>query len=138
MRHLLFGFLVFVSTFLVVGCGGSISPPATRAVSGSVFYKGKPAAQVSVTFHPQFALEHFKPVGTTDAKGKFTLSTGAPNNGAPRGAYVVTFEKLTAGSDKRGLDIDIDLWKGKYADPKTSKFKVEINDNVELEAFKLD
>ena len=138
MRHYLFCFLVLAATLLAVGCRGSISAPSTQAVSGSVLYKGKPAAQVSVTFHPQFPLEHFKPSGMTDANGKFTLSTGASNNGAPRGEYLVTFEKLTAGSDKKGLDIDVDLWKGKYADPTTSKFKVEIRDNVELEPFKLD
>ena len=138
MRHYLFCCFVLTAMLFAVGCRGSISVPSTRAVSGSVHYKGKAAAQVSVTFHPQFPLKHFKPSGTTDANGKFTLSTGAPNNGAPRGEYIVTFEKLTAGSDKNGLDVDIDLWKGKYADPNASKFKVEIRDNVELEPFKLD
>ena len=140
MRHPLSCFFVLAATLLVVGCGsGTISPPTnTRAVSGSVLYKGQPATQVTVTFYPQFPLKYFKPNGTTDAKGKFTLSTGATHNGAPPGEYIVTFEKLTAGSDKDGLDIDIDLWKGKYADPKTSKFKVEIRDDVVLEPFKLD
>src|SRR5262245_34603289 len=140
MRHHLSCFFVLVSTLLVVGCGGgTISPPTdTRAVSGSVLYKGKPATQVTVTFHPQFPLDHFKPTGTTDAKGKFILGTGGTQNGAPPGEYLVTFEKLTAGSDKHGLDIEIDLWKGKYSDPKTSKFKVEIRDDVVLEPFNLD
>src|SRR5262245_53817548 len=122
MRHHLSCCFLLVSTLLVVGCGGGpfSPPPDTRAVSGSVLYKGKSATQVTVTFHPQFPLEHFKPTGTTDANGKFTLGTGAAHNGAPPGEYIVTFEKLTAGTDKNGLDVDVDLWKGKYADPNTS------------------
>ena len=139
MRYQLCCFVLLTSTLLVVGCNRTISPPSrTREVSGSVLFKGAPASQVSVTFHPQFALKHFKPIGTTDVNGKFFLGTGAAKNGAPAGAYVVTFEKLTASSDKNGLDIDVDLWKGKYADPNNSKFKVEIRDNVVLEPFKLD
>ena len=67
---------------LVAGCrSGTIAPPnRTREVSGSILYKGKAASQVSVTFHPQFSLKHFKPTGTTDTNGKFTLGTGAANN----------------------------------------------------------
>ena len=53
MRHLLYCFFVLSSVLPAIGCGSNISPPsATRAVSGSVLFKGKPAAQVSVTFHP--------------------------------------------------------------------------------------
>jgi hypothetical protein len=138
MRQHLFGFFLLASMMHLVGCGGNISVPSTRAVSGAVFHEGAPAAQVTVTFHPQFKLKHFTPSGVTDANGKFTLSTGAANNGAPAGEYVVTFQKLTADSDANGLDTDVDVWGGKYADPKTSKFKVVIRGNVELEPFKLD
>src|SRR5262245_58337205 len=103
MRHHLSCFFVLVSTLLVVGCRSTISPPTdTRAVSGSVLYNGKPAPPVTVTFHRQLPHEHFKPNGTTDAKGKLTLSTGGTHNGPPPGEYLVTFEKLTAGSDKHG------------------------------------
>ena len=138
LRQQLFCIMLFLTSVLAVGCSRTISAPSTKAVSGSVTMKGKPAAQVLVTFHPQFELEHFKPSGTTNSEGKFTLSTGAANNGAPAGKYLVTFEKMTAGSDKNGLDVDIDLWKGKYADPKASRFEVEIRENGELAPFKLD
>ena len=41
-------------------------------------------------------------------------------DGAPPGEYSVTFELLRAGADERGLDTELDVWKGKYANPDTA------------------
>jgi hypothetical protein len=124
-----------------VGCGGGISAPRTYPVTGTVMFKGKAAAGVKVTFHPQFDMGSvkFTPSGETGKDGRFTLSTAAPNDGAPPGDYVVTFELLRGGTDKRGLDIEVDVWKGKYADQAGGKFKVTVKsgDNA-LEPFALD
>ena len=127
---------------LAVGCdGGGISAPRTAPVSGTVLVKGKLTAGVKVTFHPQFDMGSvkFTPNGETNKNGLFNLSTAASGDGAPPGNYVVTFELTRAGADKNGQDIDIDMWKGKFADPAKSSFKVSVKDgdNV-LEAFKLN
>lgn len=124
------------------GCGGGgISAPRTAPVSGTVTVKGKPAAGVKVTFHPQFDMGavKFVPSGQTDNHGRFTLSTAAPGDGAPPGDYVVTFELLRGGADNAGRDIEVDAWKGKYADPAKGGKKVTVKsgDNA-LEPFTLD
>ncbi len=131
-----------VCATMAVGCGGGgISAPRTYPVSGTVLVKGKAVAGVKVSLHPQFDMGSvkFTPNGLTGKDGKFTLSTAAPNDGAPAGAYVATFELLQGGTDKRGLDVEVDVWKGKYADPAKSDKKVTIKsgDNA-LEPFTLD
>lgn len=126
----------------VVGCGGNgISAPRTAPTSGTVLFKGKPAEGVKVTFHPKFDMGSvkFTPNGVTGKDGRFTLSTAAPKDGAPPGEYSVTFELLRAGADKRGLDTEFDVWKGKYGDPATSKWTVEVKGGTnDLEPFRLD
>lgn len=126
-----------------VGCGGAggISAPRTAPVSGTVLVKGKPTAGVKVTFHPQFDMGQvkFNPNGETDKEGRFTLNTAAGAAGAPPGEYAVTFELLRAGTDRAGLDVEVDAWKGKYADPSKGSFKVTVKDGDNaLEPFKLD
>ena len=131
--------LVALACAVAVGCGGrGISAPRTAPVSGTVLFKGKPAEGVKVTLHPKFNMM-FTPNGVTGKDGRFILSTAAPVDGAPPGEYSVTFELLRAGADKNGLDTELDVWKGKYADPAKSSWKVTIKggDNV-LEPFKLD
>ena len=133
--------LIALACAAVVGCGGvgGISAPHTVPASGTVLLKGKPAAGVTVKFLPQFDMGSIKwePNAVTDKDGKFTLSTGANGNGAPPGEYKVTFELLRAGADKRGLDTEIDVWKGKYANPDTAP-KVTVSAGGELEPFRLD
>lgn len=125
----------------MAGCGrGAIKPPHTVPVTGVVLKGGKPAAGVKVTFHPRFdtGTVKFAPSGLTDKNGRFTLSTAAANDGAPPGEYSVTFELLKAASDERGLDVDVDVWKGKYADPANGK-RVQIQSGENnLEPFALD
>lgn len=134
---------VALACVVATGCGGGngISAPRTAPVAGTVLVKGKPAAEVKVTFHPQFDMGSVKfiPNGLTGKDGRFTLSTAAPGDGAPPGEYKVTFELLRVTADKRGLDTEVDQWKGKYSDPEKSDFMVTIRkgDNA-LEAFKLE
>ena len=132
--------------FLVLalaGCGKpGIVAPRTKSVQGTVLFQGKPAEQIRVVFHPQFDIGavKFEPSGTTDKNGKFRLSTAKANDGAPTGEYAVTFEKIVIVSDRKsgGVETEMDAWKGKYGDPAKSKHKVQINDEVELEPFRLD
>lgn len=117
----------------VVGCGGDVTPPRTYPVSGTVLVKGKAVAGVKVSLHAQFDMGTYKftPFGLTDKEGRFTVTTKTANDGAPRGDYLVTFELLQGGADKRGLDIEVDVLKGKYADQaKAEKVTVTSGDNV--------
>ncbi|WZO95945.1 hypothetical protein EP7_002918 [Isosphaeraceae bacterium EP7] len=122
----------------VVGCGGGgISAPWTVPTSGTVLFKGKPAEGVKVTLHPKFDMD-FTPNGVTGKDGRFLLSTAAPVDGAPPGEYAVTFELLRTGADKRGLDTEFDVWKGKYANPDTAP-KVTVGSSATtLEPLRLD
>jgi hypothetical protein len=110
--------LVALLCAAAVGCGGTgISAPRSAPTSGAVLFKGKPAEGVKVTLHPKFDMGSvkFTPNGVTGKDGRFTLSIAASGDGAPPGEYSVTFELLRAGTDKRGLDSEFDVWKGKTA-----------------------
>lgn len=132
--------LVALVGVAAVGCGKGISAPRTVPTSGTVFYKGKAIEGVKVTLHPKFNMGSvkFTPSGVTGKDGRFTLSTAASDDGAPPGDYSVTFELLRTGADKRGLDTEFDVWKGKYANPDTAQ-KVTVGSSATtLETFRLD
>lgn len=125
-----------------IGCGdGNLAVPRTAATSGTVTFKGKPVSGVKVSLHPQFDMgpNKFTPHGVTSKDGRFSLSTGHPNDGAPPGEYIATFELIQDTTDGRGTEIEVDAWKGKYGDPASSYHKVTIvkGDNV-LGPFNLD
>jgi hypothetical protein len=105
-----------------------------------VKYKGQPAPGIRVKFHSsgQAPSAGFIPTGETGADGKFQLSTGAPHNGAPPGAYVVTFEKPEL-DPKASVETEIDAWGGKFSDPAQSKWTatIERGENT-LPAFELE
>ena len=133
--------LVAFTCVAVVGCGGKgISAPRTVPTSGTVLFKGKPAEGVKVTLHPKFNMGSvkFTPNGVTGKDGRFTLSTAAPGDGAPPGEYSATFELLRPGADKRGLDTEFDVWKGKYANPDTAPKVTVGSSDTTLEPFRLD
>ncbi|MFO0928585.1 MAG: hypothetical protein U0736_16445 [Gemmataceae bacterium] len=132
--------LVALVCAAVGGCSKGISAPRTVPTSGTVLFKGKPAEGVKVTLHPQFDMGSvkFTPNGVTGKDGRFTLNTAAPGDGAPRGEYSVTFEWLRAGADQRGFDTEIDVWKGKYANPDTAP-RVSVGPSATtLEPFRLN
>jgi hypothetical protein len=112
-------------------------PPATVQVTGTVLVGGKPKAGVRVTFHPQFDIGavKFTPNGTTNSQGNFTLSSGKPGDGAPRDEYVVTFDFPVLSSG--GIEKEIDLFKGKYSDPASSRWKIKVTEKSQ-ETFQLN
>lgn len=73
-----------------LGCGGD--GPATHPVSGVVTLDGTPVEGATVTFHPAGS-EGRSATGTTDASGKYELSTMARGDGAMLGSYRVTIAK---------------------------------------------
>ncbi len=121
---------VVLGAMMLGGCGGGISVPSTVPVSGVVKYKGKPLQGIRVTLHFQTETTKptFIPSGQTGPDGRFTLSTGAPGNGAPPGSYLVTFEKPEIGSaaSTSSVETEIDAFGGKYSDPSKSKWTITI------------
>lgn len=89
---------------MAVGCSGRLADkwrrlmPATHAATGSVAYKGKPLEGATVVFHPCDGVSESRraAAGTTDAKGRFRLTTVKPGDGAVAGQFFVTIEKTTA------------------------------------------
>jgi hypothetical protein len=135
-----FFWLVVLSWGLcVAGCGEpepTSALPPVFPVKGKVIYRGKGLEGVVVQLNPLFDSIKFTPEGKTGADGSFSVSCGP--DGAPAGEYVVTFSypQQTDPGDEGSM---VDRWKGKYSDPKKSKFKVKIVDGPnELPAFKLD
>ncbi len=121
---------LLLGTLALAGCGTRLSVPSTAPVSGVVTYKGKPLQGIRVTLHAQGATPkaQYIPTGQTGGDGKFTLSTGAPGNGAPPGTYVVTFEKPEIGSAAAtgSVETEVDAFGGKYSDPAKSEYTVTI------------
>ncbi|OYV86570.1 MAG: hypothetical protein B7Z73_11525, partial [Planctomycetia bacterium 21-64-5] len=82
--------IVSLGSLLALGCSGQ-KGPATAKVSGLVTYKGQPVDGATVVFAP--------PAGgrpgtaTTDAQGRYELSTYGDRDGALPGDYKVTVQK---------------------------------------------
>jgi hypothetical protein len=127
---------------IFAGCrSGGLPKPSTEPVTGTVIFKGKPLSGVKITFHPNFDIGpvQFLPNGLTDKQGRFTLSTTAAGDGAPVGDYTVTLELPVVTTNKAGLETEVDFWKGKHADAKTSQWKVTIQKGENaLEPYRLD
>jgi hypothetical protein len=68
---------------ILSGCGQS----ETVTVTGTVMLNGQPAANAEVIFTPS---KGRVASGSTDAAGRFTLSTAKPNDGAVPGDHKVT------------------------------------------------
>ena len=81
------GFICGLFACLVAsGCRPAGSVPTVPA-SGRIVYAGKPVANVDVVFTPAHGRRGF---ATTDAEGRFTISTFARRDGAVPGKHVVT------------------------------------------------
>lgn len=79
--------LLFAVLILCTGCSGLV------AVQGEVTLDGQPLPSAKVMFMPA---KGGRPAeGTTDATGKFRLTTNSPQDGAAAGEYVVTVTART-------------------------------------------
>src|SRR5262249_27157236 len=76
------------------GCASGDRVPL-HPVRGKVPHTGKPGKGPLVVFHPlgQPGGHLPKPPASTDADGRFSLTTERPADGAPAGAYAVTVEQ---------------------------------------------
>jgi hypothetical protein len=134
MRSL--GLLLFAALCAGAGCGETSIAIPVHPVSGIVHWRGKPASQVLIVFHPQIASGKedgspvARPYAKTDADGNFWITTREPRDGAPAGEYAITLiwppseaEEAPGLKDKLG---------GRYADPERSlfRFDVQAGENV--------
>lgn len=124
-----------VAASLSSGSPTEFRAPNTVLAQGTVLYKGKPLEGIRVTLHPQFDIGpvKFRPSGVSDAQGRFTLTTGAPNDGAPPGEYVVTFSRPLPDSED-----EVDAWRGRHNDPTRSKWRVVVKADAGLEPLQID
>jgi hypothetical protein len=77
-----------------IGCGGE-SGPDVYPVTGTVSYNGQPVEGAVVGFVGEAATK--MATGTTDAQGRFELTTYKPGDGAVAGKHKVTVTKITGG-----------------------------------------
>ncbi len=96
--------LALLSLIALAGCAnGRVK---TYPVTGQVLYNGQPLKGVDVAFHPTDPKNDvgYPPHATTDADGKFTLTTFLKNDGAPAGEFRVAVafavEAVEEGSDQ--------------------------------------
>lgn len=80
---------------LVAVIGGCGSGPKLNPVAGTVKYKGNTVAGATVAFRPQDAANKTIATGTTDAQGRFELTTYQAGKGAMAGKYKATVTRFT-------------------------------------------
>jgi hypothetical protein len=79
----------------IAGCGPRTRLEGLASVEGTVTFRGKPVEGASVVFVPAVAGKRAA-VGTTDATGRFRLTTKDPGDGALPGAYAIAVSKTEA------------------------------------------
>lgn len=136
------GLLAAASLTLLVGCDEPVEEErvAVYIVRGQVMYQGAPVAGADVTFFPQQHAGAPTPRGSTDAEGKFQLTTYERHDGAPAGAYRVCVACFEIGEDVKREDRDEAPNKlpAAYAKPDTTPLKVTVAPaENQLPAFEL-
>lgn len=113
----------------VTGCGETSDRLPVYPVSGTVTFKGQPLPNALVAFHP---VDKSDPRATssratTDAAGKFTLSTYEANDGTPAGEYKVTVECYKLKQTGTSAEPGPNFLPPKYANPSTTKLSVKVD-----------
>jgi hypothetical protein len=121
---------------LLSGCRSKEGTPC-HPVRGKVLFRGKPAENVDVFFHPAGEADPKapRPHGKTDASGEFQLTTRRLYDGAPEGEYLVTFFWASA----ENVEEPDDRLRRRYQNPRASRWRVKVKpgDN-EIEPFRLE
>jgi hypothetical protein len=136
--------LATLSVLLLVGLTGcsdteTIPTPKLYPTSGQVIYAGKPAEGVYVSFVPEGGvIPGIKghPTATTDAQGKFRLTTLTEGDGAPPGVFRVVLIWDSAATNEES-ETGGDRFKDWY-DAKHTPLKVTIKEGTnELAPFQI-
>src|SRR5262245_26572551 len=137
--RLISGAILAMGMTFLGGCGSGKIP--VYPVSGQLLVKGKPAEGAFLVFHPKDGggPESKRPYATTDAEGKFNVSTYDTGDGAPAGTYKVTV--VWRPVPKRTIDPEgPDRLNGKYdAATKAGVPEVTVNKgSTDLGQIKID
>jgi hypothetical protein len=107
--------------------------PDTLPVTGYVKLDGNPVGGLDVVFYPA---EGLGAVGTTDANGKFTLSTFELGDGALPGWHGVAI--WVSGQSDLQTPVHGKIIPLKYSDYKTSNLNCEVREGMEPPVFNLE
>lgn len=127
MRYLACGVMAGLM-LITVGCGGK---PGAVPVDGTISYKGKPVANVVVTFAPKSPTGDYAR-GETDAAGKIVnVSTVSPGDGVRPGEYAVAISMAAKSYDAEADGIDYSVapappFPVKYQDAAVSDLRVTV------------
>lgn len=99
--HLRVALAISLGTVVLVGCGGRTGPTVVP-VTGTVKVKGQPVEGAQVTFMAPGAPR--ASTGTTDAQGRFRLTTMATNDGAIPGKNSVSIANRAAPHETMSPD----------------------------------
>lgn len=86
------------------GCGGG--GPELHPVSGTVSYRGEMVQGATVTFRCEEA--NTIATGTTDAQGRFELSTYQAGQGAVAGKHTVTVTKASVAAEPGSASVSME------------------------------
>lgn len=123
------GWLVAVAMAVAcAGCGPKSDRLPVFPVSGTLVYKGQPLPNALVAFHPTDKSDPraTSSRATTDAEGKFSLSTYEANDGAPAGQYKVTVECYKLKGTGKNLEPGPNFLPPKYANPATTSLSFQV------------
>jgi len=97
--------VVLIMLVSLVGCKRGGEDIGAVPVSGLVLLDNQPVAGATVSFSPDPESKGaLAAVGTTDASGRFTLTTKSPGDGAVPGSYGVVITKTAAAAAKAPAD----------------------------------
>ena len=121
---------ILLTTLFFAGCGGD----DLKQIKGTVTHKGKPVANLYLTFMPGDPKTQPASSSSTDKNGKFELKIGSAGGVVP-GKYTVTCsDPAAAMGGKSSDDPDYAVVCKKYAQG-TSTYSIEVkesNSNLEL------
>jgi hypothetical protein len=122
-----------------IGC--TPAGPLCYPVRGQVSFEGKPVAEAMVVLHPLAGSVEGgqKPIATTDADGRFAMTTYRTGDGAPPGEYAITVElRATRMAGEELVRDGRNLLPARYAQPEKSGLRCSVLDgDVELPAIHL-
>ena len=131
----------WVATVVVALCGSCSEPPRggprlpTFPLTGIVFVDGVPAEGVTVECFPKPGGKFRRVIsGRTNADGQFSISTYEQGDGIPEGEYTLTFKWEKAAGFAKAKD----RLKGRYANPKTSKFTITVKKGEQADLGRID
>jgi hypothetical protein len=118
--------LLAAAVLLPIGCGGE-QRLAVHPVQGRLVDGGQPLVGAMVVFHPtDVSLAELSPRGTTDADGRFVLTTFDTADGAPAGDYVITVLKFETVEGPNGIEPGPNVLDRSLADRTGSPFRFTV------------